>query len=106
MADSANNAIRAVTLATGAVVTLAGGGSAALWLGAAAADGVGAAATLAAPSGLAWLPDEGVLLVAEAGGNRLRTLNVTVRASTVIAFAHPCASQSLQLTLRLRRVGR
>ncbi len=63
------------------MVTLAGGGSAALWLGAAAADGIGAAATLAAPSGLAWLSEEGVLLVAEAGGNRLRTLNVTVRAS-------------------------
>jgi len=81
VADSGNGRVRVVALdGSGAVSTLAGGGSAPVYGDAAAADGAGANATLAAPSGLAWLVSERVLLLAEAGGSRLRTINVTVRA--------------------------
>jgi hypothetical protein len=79
VSDAGNDAIRAISLSDASVVTLAGGGAAAVWAGGAAADGAGVNATLAAPSGVAWLASEGLLLIAEAGAHRLRTLNVTVR---------------------------
>lgn len=80
VADSGNGRVRSVALdGSGVVRTLAGGGSAPVFGDSAAADGAGSNATLAAPAGLAWLATEGVLLLAEAGGCRLRTINVTVR---------------------------
>ena len=96
VADSGNNAVRAVVLATGAVATLAGGGTsrAPIAAGAAAADGVGGNATLAAPAGLAWLPVEGLLLLSEAGGNRLRAVNVTVRLPFAWRLLIPCSHRA------------
>ena len=78
VADSGNGRVRAVAL-NGTVTTLAGGGTAPLYNSSADSDGFGANATLVAPSGLAWLATEGLLLLAEAGGSRLRTIDVSVR---------------------------
>ena len=78
MADSGNGRVRRVAL-DGTVTTLAGGGAAPIFNSSADSDGFGANATLVAPSGLAWLVSEGLLLLAEAGGSRLRTIDVTVR---------------------------
>jgi hypothetical protein len=82
VADSGNGRVRTVALdGSGAVDTLAGGGSAPIYNDTIWADGAGENATLAAPAGLAWLVDEGLLLLADAGGSRLRTINVTVRTT-------------------------
>ena len=80
VADSGNGRVRAVVLSSGAVSTLAGGSVAPIYNNSADADGAGVNATLVAPAGLAWLAEEGLLLLAEAGGSRLRTINVTVRS--------------------------
>ena len=85
VADSGNGRVRAVTL-TGTVSTLAGGGAAPVYNSSADSDGVGTYATLVAPSGLAWLEAEGLLLLAEAGGSRLRTINVSVRPPRCFLF--------------------
>jgi hypothetical protein len=85
VADTLNNRLRSVSLASGAVRTLAGGGTATLLAGSPAADGTGTAATLLLPAGVAWVPERGVLLVTEAAGHRLRALDPTTLLLSTLA---------------------
>ncbi len=78
VADTGNNLIRAIDLATGAVTTLAGSGAAG------SNNGVGVVASFNAPEGLV-VDAAGVLYVADTGNHTLRSIDV--RTGTVITFA-------------------
>jgi serine/threonine-protein kinase len=74
--DLANNRIRLVSPA-GVVTTLAGSGSAAF------ADGQGVAASFKSPRGVAVIPSNGNIVVADSGNNRIRLISPTGFVSTL-----------------------
>ena len=79
VADSGNNLVRTITVATGAVDTLAGGASG-------RADGTGTVAAFSSPLSLAIdavSPD--VLYVADAGNNLVRKVRISTRAVSTCA---------------------
>lgn len=79
VADRLNDAIRAVDLATGAVMTLAGGN------GAGSDDGVGGAARFESPGGLALDEAAGVLYVADTFNSTVRAIDLSTAAVSTIA---------------------
>eukprot|EP00947_MAST-08B_sp_MAST-8B-sp1_P004768 g4768.t1 len=79
VSDSGSGKIRAVNVADGAVTTLAGSGEEG------SEDGVGAAASFEAPTGLALSPDGKQLFVADAGGHKIRVVNVVDGAVTTLS---------------------
>ena len=87
VADSNNNAIRKVVLASGQVSTLAGG------IASGSADGVGSAARFYQPVGLA-LDGSGSLYVAEYGGDTIRKIDLATASVTTIAGVGNMAGSS------------
>jgi sugar lactone lactonase YvrE len=82
VADSGNNAIRKVVIATGAVTTLAGAGSPAYGT----ADGTGAAARFNSPYGIAS-DGAGSLYVADTTNSTIRKVVIATGAVTTLAGA-------------------
>ena len=85
VADQNNHRIRLVT-PLGGVTTLAGSGSDAF------ADGTGANASFSSPTGVAVISSSGVIVVADAGNNRIRLVTslgvvTTIAGSGKYAFA-------------------
>jgi len=87
VADTRNNAIRAVAVATGAVSTLAGGAGLAA---SGFSDGTGTAATFSSPVGLAVLPGVAVY-VGDGGNNALRRIALPSAAVDTLAGGGPGA---------------
>ena len=79
MADTFNNKIRRVEVATGAVTTLAGNGASG------SADGVGGAAEFCWPYGVTVSPDGSALFVADYCNNKIRRVEVATGAVTTLA---------------------
>jgi hypothetical protein len=79
VADSANNRIRLVVVATGAVSTLAGSGSGTY------ADGTGTSASFSQPMGVAWSPDGSKVVVVEHNNHRVRLIAVATQVVTTLA---------------------
>ncbi|MBU2008401.1 MAG: hypothetical protein KJ624_00905 [Chloroflexi bacterium] len=79
VADSGNNRIRRVDLATGTITTFAGTGEG----GHGGDGGPATAAQLSSPRGLAL--DSGNLYVADSGNNRIRRVNLSARTITTFA---------------------
>jgi DNA-binding beta-propeller fold protein YncE len=79
VADTGNNRIRLIVVATGAVSTLAGSGSDGL------AEGIGAAASFSDPEGVAFSPDQTLVAVADTGNNRIRLVVVATGAVSTLA---------------------
>lgn len=78
VADTSNNTIRKIVIATGVVTTLAG------QVGVTgAADGTGAAATFSGPTGVAT--DGTNVYVADAGNNKIRQVAIATGAVTTLA---------------------
>jgi sugar lactone lactonase YvrE len=77
-ADSGNNAIRAIDLATGAVTTFAGGNKQP-----GSTDGIGTAAKFYGPSGIAYVA--GVLYVSDTNNSTLRRIAVATKQVTTVA---------------------
>jgi sugar lactone lactonase YvrE len=78
VADSGNNRIRKLVLATGVVSTVAGSSSAGF------ADGVGTAAQFNRPIGMA-LDGQGALYVADSGNHRIRKVMLATGAVSTVA---------------------
>ena len=83
VADSANNAVRAVTLSGGWVSTLAGGGTA----GAGFWDGAGPRAAFFRPTQLAFDAPSGALAVAESGNYAVRLVAVATGVVSTVTGA-------------------
>jgi sugar lactone lactonase YvrE len=81
VADTANNAIRKIVIATGAVSTLAGSGATG------AADLTGAAATFNQPAAIAISPDHTKLYVADSNNHKIRQIVIATGAVTTLAGA-------------------
>jgi len=79
VADSGNNKIRRVEVATGAVTTIAGSGTEG------SADGVGDAAQFCDPAGIAIRPDGGALFVTDYENHMIRRVEVATGAVTTVA---------------------
>jgi sugar lactone lactonase YvrE len=79
LADTNNNAIRAVSLATGDVTTVAGPGHG-------DADGPAALARFNGPTGLALAPN-GILYIADTGNSEIRRLDLNTQTVTTVAGA-------------------
>jgi sugar lactone lactonase YvrE len=79
VADTDNNRIRLVVVATGVVTTLAGSGSGAF------ADGTGAAASFKSPNGVSFSPDASLIAVADQQNNRIRLVVVATGVVTTLA---------------------
>lgn len=77
IADTSNNSIRQVVIATGAVSTLAGTGSAGT------SDGTGAAAAFNGPAGITT--DGAKLYIADTANNMVRALDLTTGAVSTLA---------------------
>ncbi|MDR1011513.1 MAG: hypothetical protein LBM04_10410 [Opitutaceae bacterium] len=80
VADTGNNVIRAIEIATGKVATLAGNANAPAT--APAADGAGAAARLKSPAGLA-IDDSGHLFVADTQSHTVRAITPDGAVTTI-----------------------
>ncbi len=78
VADTSNNTIRRVVVATGAVTTLAGSAGQS-----GDADGIGASARFAGPKGLAW-DGAGSLFISDRGNQTLRKLVVATGEVTTV----------------------
>ncbi|MFO0577316.1 MAG: NHL repeat-containing protein [Polyangia bacterium] len=79
VADTSNNTIRKVVVATGAVTTVAGSSGSA-----GSADGTGTAAKFKQPRGVAW-DGAGALYIADTGNYTIRKLVVATGAVTTVA---------------------
>ncbi len=79
VADSGNNRIRKIDIATQLVSTLAGNANKAF------ANGVGTSASFNNPFGLAVSPDGTTVYVADTGNNRIRRINVASQSVTTLA---------------------
>jgi DNA-binding beta-propeller fold protein YncE len=79
VADSSNNRIRLIVVATAEVTTLAGSGSAAF------ADGVGASAAFKGPKGASYSPDGTKVVVADTDNDRIRLIAVATAQVTTLA---------------------
>ena len=79
IADSSNNRIREVNLASGVITTVAGGGTAGL-----GDSGQATAAKLTFPSGVA-VDNKGDLFIADLGNNRIREVNLSTGVITTVA---------------------
>ena len=75
----ANNRIRRIVISTTAVTTFAGNGAAG------GSDGIGTSATFALPRGVALDSSFSVLYVAEQGGQRIRSIQLSTAIVTTIA---------------------
>jgi sugar lactone lactonase YvrE len=85
VADTANNTIRKVSIATGAVTTLAGDAASP----AGSADGTGAAATFSGPAGITT--DGTFVYVADSGNHVIR--RIVISTGVVTTFAGTAGSQ-------------
>ena len=86
IADTSNHRIRLVDPSTGVVTTLAGSGSSTF------ADGTNAAASFSSPVGVAVIPSNGVVVVADTSNQRIRLVTplgvvTTLAGSGSVAFA-------------------
>jgi DNA-binding beta-propeller fold protein YncE len=81
IADSANNTIRKVVIATGVVTTLAGSSV----ISTVPIDGTGTAATFNAPSGITISPDFSNLYVADTGNHSIRRISLPSVVVTTLA---------------------
>ena len=79
VSDTADNKIRKVDVATGAVTTLAGNGERG------SADGVTAAATFRSPDAVCLCRDRAALFVADFGNHKIRQVDVAPGAVTTLA---------------------
>jgi DNA-binding beta-propeller fold protein YncE len=79
VADTSNQRVRLIDVATGAVTTLAGSGSGAF------ADGTGSTASFYNPTGVAYSADDSTIAVADQGNNRVRLIDVATAAVTTLA---------------------
>jgi sugar lactone lactonase YvrE len=84
VADAGNNAVRRVTLATGATVTVAGSASGRSGLRDAAA---GAGALFKSPTGVAVTADSAALFVADTGNGAVRRVDLRTTAVTTVDVA-------------------
>ncbi|MGH9486045.1 MAG: hypothetical protein ACRD04_00440 [Terriglobales bacterium] len=88
IADTGNNVIREVDLATGMVNTVAGSG------GLGEADGIGKAATFSEPNGLAWDPadpTQQTIFISDYEGADIRELNLASgQVTTILGMDHTC----------------
>jgi sugar lactone lactonase YvrE len=80
VADTANELIRAIVVATGAVTTFAGTAATA-----GHADGTGTKATFDKPQGVAYDGDAGLLYVADTGNDTIRSIAISTAAVTTLA---------------------
>eukprot|EP00238_Polyblepharides_amylifera_P012974 CAMPEP_0196599160 /NCGR_PEP_ID=MMETSP1081-20130531/94711_1 /TAXON_ID=36882 /ORGANISM="Pyramimonas amylifera, Strain CCMP720" /LENGTH=516 /DNA_ID=CAMNT_0041924915 /DNA_START=707 /DNA_END=2257 /DNA_ORIENTATION=+ len=83
VADSGNDCIRALSLASGIVITIAGGGAGSRGFH----DGSAESARFAWPYGVAVSPDGRTVYVADSGNNRIRTIDVLSGTVSTIAGA-------------------
>jgi hypothetical protein len=83
VAERGGNRVRAVVVATGDVTTLAGSGAPAL------VNGAGAAAAFSWPTGIAFLPGLGALLVGDSGNVALRSVAPSGLVATVAGLPWP-----------------
>jgi DNA-binding beta-propeller fold protein YncE len=79
VADTGNNRIRKVGVSSGTVTTIAGSGTAAF------TDATGTSAEFSAPRDVQYSPDDTILIVSDAGNNRLRLIDMDTFAVTVEA---------------------
>jgi DNA-binding beta-propeller fold protein YncE len=79
VADTDNQRVRLINVATGAVTTIAGSGSGTF------ADGTGSAASFYQPFGVAYSADGSTIAVADYSNNRVRLIDVAMRTVTTIA---------------------
>jgi DNA-binding beta-propeller fold protein YncE len=84
VADTGNNGVRLIDVATGAVTTLAGDGTRG-YSGGGFADGTGSAALFRHPQGLDYSPDGSTIAVADSGNHRVRLIDVAEGAVTMLA---------------------
>jgi DNA-binding beta-propeller fold protein YncE len=78
VADSGNHRVRKIVIASGVVTTFVGSGAGVV-------NAIGTSATFRNPFGIATDPTGQVLFVADHGNNRIRLVNISSRAVTVIA---------------------
>lgn len=81
VADSGNGAIRKIDLATSTVTTVAGPGQG-------FGDGPAGQAAFFQNAGLAWIPSQNVIYVADTGNGAIRKLDLTAQTVTTVAGTH------------------